>query len=204
MKRAWRVLLGLVILAAIIALPVFNWSEARKYAERGTLRWCVVAQAPVSSGDRVNEQDVGLTITRVTGSDICVADVRRAIGKYATSRLVKDELVRASNLSEAVPARVPADGAAVPVEVKTEHAGSVTPGTRLVFVQEKGKAVRMIPARKGKGAKRKWHGLEVISVAVSGKDASTTILTVAVEPADVALVPALATGQWRPVILELK
>jgi hypothetical protein len=87
------------------------------------------------------------------------------------------------------------------VEVKTEHAGSVKPGARLVFVQEKDKRAVMVPARRGKGPKAKWHGLEVMSVAVSAKDASITTLMVAVEPCDVALIPALAIGQWRPVII---
>jgi hypothetical protein len=60
---------------------------------------------------------------------------------------------------------------------------------------------QVVPARKGRGPKPKWHGLEVVSVAVSAKDASITTLMVAVEPCDVALIPALAIGQWRPVIV---
>jgi hypothetical protein len=200
MKSAWRWPAGLIVLGATIAVPVGSWSLARKHADLGTLRWCVVTKRPVVVGARIVAEDVGLTIRRVK-ADTCVADARRVTGKYASAHIGAGELVTATHLAEFVPARVPADGAGVPVEVKTEHAGSVKPGARLVFVQEKDKRAIMVPERKGKGPKPKWNGLEVISIAVSAKDASVTTLMVAVEPSDVALIPALAIGQWRPVII---
>jgi hypothetical protein len=204
MNGAWRWLASAAVLLAVIAAPVYSWYVASDYSDLGTLRWCVVTKALLIGGSRVKDEDVGLTIRRVKANDTCVADVRRAVGKYATKDLRVDELMTPSHLSEFVPVRVPVNGAAVPVEVKTEHSGSVRPGTRLVFVQEKDKAIKMIPAAKDKGAKRKWHGFKVISVVVSAKDASITTLTVAVQQADVSLIPALATGQWRPVILGLQ
>ena len=201
MKSAWRWPAAIAVLLTITVGPVLNWKAAETYSALGTLRWCVVTKRPISAGARFAAEDVGLTIERVGPNDTCVADVRRAVGNYAVSNIAAEALLRPTHVSDLVPARVPLKGAAVPVEVKTEHSGSVQPGTRVAFVQEKEKRTRMIPAPKGKGAKRKWQGLEVIAMAPSAKDASITTLTVAVEAGDVSLIPALASGQWRPVIV---
>jgi hypothetical protein len=200
MTGLWRWPVSLAAFAAILAVPVVNWYAARDHADAGTLRWCVVAKRPVVRGARIADEDVGLTMRRLS-ADTCVADIRRVKGKYASAQLDAGKLVSSGNIVDLAPAAVPANGAAVPIEVKSEHAASVQPGTRLIFVREKDKRTTTIPARSGKGAKRKLRGLEVISVAVSGKDGAVTTLMVAVEASDISLIPALATGQWRPVII---
>ena len=203
MNAFLRAVGSLIVFITVLAGPFYSWRLASQYPDLGTLSWCVVTKSPVMRGAQFRDEDVGLSVRRLKKTDTCVADLRRAVGKYAASPLRMDELVTPVHVTDAVPATPPSKGVAVPVEVKTEHAGSVRPGIRLAFIQEKDKSIRMIPRPKGTGAKRTWPGLEVISVAASGK-ASTTTVTVAVTQADAPLIPALGSGQWRPVIVSLQ
>lgn len=192
-----------VVCLILVSLPFVSWRRAGRDAAIAEkhFRWCVVTQTPVARGLKINHENVSWAVKRLSENEDFIADKSQAIGKYAWADLAEGEILKPAHFSDFAPTKVPLDGAAVPVEVKTEHAGSIKPGMRLAFVQEKEKPVLMIPDAKNLTGKQKSAGFEVISIAVSSKDASITTLTLAVEKNDLASVRDLANGQWRPVIL---
>ena len=130
-------------------------------------------------------------------TDDFIAVEKTAIGKYAHTGIARDEPLRSEHLSEFAPVDVPAGGAVVPIEVKAEHAYNLKPGMQLAFVQDK----VMFPASNDIPAAAKDTGFLLLSVTPSARDGAITTLTVQVPQNKMEAVAALATGQWRPVVL---
>jgi hypothetical protein len=197
-------LFGAAVSLAIAALPIAgSWwvASGRATVTEGSMRWCIEAKTSVVKGIKLTDENVDWTIRRVKAWEHCVSGAKQAVGKYAVVNLMEGDLLKPEHFSEFAPAKVPDGGAAVTVEVKTEHAAGLKPGMRLAFVQEKEKTTIMIPEAKKLTGLQNASGFELLSITASQKDASVTAVTIAAEKSDLTYVPTLASGQWRPVIL---
>jgi hypothetical protein len=199
----------LYLIATVVSLGVavspiaWSWWAAfqRDYVTEGRQQWCIIAKTPIVRGLKLADENVDWAIRRVRADDRFIWDARRVVGKYALVDLAEGDLLKSEHLSGFAPSKAPDGGAAIPVEVKTEHAGGLKPGMRLAFVQEKEKERMMIPAAKGVMERTIEPGFELLSVVTSSKDASVVTLTIAVNKTNLAYVQDLAIGQWKPVIL---
>ena len=192
---------AIICLAIVFSPIVASWwlVYARADVKDGRMQWCVVAKRPLIKGLKLTEQNVDWTIRRVRKGDGFIPDTQSAIGKYATIDLNEGELLKPEYLSEFAPAKTDETSAAIPIEVKSEHAAALKPGMRLAFVQEQEKKSVMVP--EAGSAQTTASGFELISITTSSKDASAITIIVSVSKTDLAKLQGLAVGQWRPVIL---
>lgn len=85
----------------------------------------------------------------------------------------------------------------MPIEVKTSDVSGLKPGLHLAFVQE-GKDVQ---PRTTLLNNQGHPGLLLLSMTTSTNDRADTTLFVEVGKDDLASVPLLVSGTWRPVVL---
>jgi hypothetical protein len=204
LTTALYVLTAAVCLGIAFSPVAASWVAAASWGDTagGRLRWCVVVKEPLVKGLVVKQRDVDWTIRRVSEWDDFIPDVKSVVGKYALVDLKEGELVRPGQLAEFAPSATPADKAALPVEVKAEHAVGLRPGMQLAFIREKEeKKVVLLPQPRGAGGQAPGTGFELLSVANASKDAAAVTLTVAVPKAELLSIQDLAVGQWRPIIL---
>jgi hypothetical protein len=205
-----RVLLATIfyLLAAIACLSIAfmpvaaSWLAVSYWGYAGErAQWCIVVRRPVPKGLVLTDQNVDWTIRRIGTGDRFIPDVKSAVGRYALVDLAEGEILKPEHLSQFAPSGAAEGSAAIPVEVKAEHAVGLKPGMRLAFVQEKEKKSVMLPEAKVLNGEATGQGFELLSVAASSKDPSVVTLTVAILKHDLVFAQDLAVGQWRPVIL---
>ena len=141
-----------------------------------------------------------------------IASARLSMGRYAAENLQPGLALRARQLQERMPFSIPPCGAVVSVQVKGDHATHLRPGMRLVFVAEKPAGDK--PASKdqplGPLPKPLWEhrgdshnakGLELLTVTAGVPAAGGAVLLVAVPNEAKDVIPLLAAGEWRPVVV---
>jgi hypothetical protein len=200
LRIIWYVIVMAVSIVLIASPVLISWLFAHKIHNNSQyrLRWYIVAKTHIAKGTRLTEDDLrGRLGLLVADTDDFIAVEKLAIGKYANAAIGQGKPLRLEHLSEFAPMDVPAGGAVVPIEVKTEHAYNLQPGMQLAFVQDK----VMFPASQDILAAAKDTGFLLLSVTPSTRDGAITTLTVQVPQHKLKAVAALATGQWRPVVL---
>lgn len=202
LANIFYLLTGIICLGIVFSPIAASWwlVSQRQYDREGRMQWCVVVKRPLIKGLKLTEENVDWTIKRVRTGDQFIPDAKSAIGRYAQRDLAEGELLKPEFLSEFAPSEESYADAAIPVEIKSEHAAGLKPGMRLAFVQEREKKSVMIPAVKVEGQTSE-SGLKLLSITASLKDAALVTIFVSVSKSDLAKVQDLAIGQWRPVIL---
>jgi hypothetical protein len=213
MRYAWAVLrvsyylvCGAIGSAVLVGLVAADWWLAMPTARTNPLRlqWYVTVKNNVAKGTvllagnlrlglRKQPTDDGLIRTR----RFCTT-VDLAVGKYATEDIAPGAALCDENLAILGPGESPVGGAIVPVVVKTDYTGNLKPGMRLAFVGSN----EILPALK-KAPEPAVQGFLLVSIAPSPREPSNSILSVAV-PKDglVGAGRSLATGDWRPILLD--
>lgn len=121
----------------------------------------------------------------------------RIVGRFAREDLLDRQRITPNLISELAPTSVDAASMALSVEAKTEHCASLLPGMRLCFAQNK----KLLPSSSELKSGRPWQGLLLLSISPSRKDGALTSLIVRLPRVQSNWLPALASGQWRPIIL---
>lgn len=192
-----RIIGGLLLTATVVAAAVglsWRWAEDRNGGKPRYLRWHIIAKSDIPQGAQLREENVGWKLGWVPDESQFYPKAILAIGQFAKVKIDAGTRLNSYNLQRFALATAPENGAVVPVEIKTEHAGGLQPGMKLAFVHNK----EMLPASKEGEAQR---GFEVLCITTSQRDPAITTLMVKVEPSYMVLLPSLATEQWRPVVL---
>lgn len=212
-RQFWHIFASLLGIAVLLSLVFVSWWYAKDKAFR--LRWHITAKHQLVKGTRLTEKDIDWNLGRLSEELQFIPTKDFVIGKYTKTDLSEREVITPEQISEYAPSTVAQGNLVVPVEMKTEHAISLKPGMYLAFVQEK----IMLPAVKTPAPKtplkkttaalkqpkptlpKSVQGFLLLSVTPSLRDAAITTLTVEVPLEQIDSVAALATGEWRPVIL---
>jgi hypothetical protein len=198
-RMIFYALVGVISLAAFALVILKNWEKASpgwgENSPRLTLH--ATASRKIRKGARVKDEDVTWAISRLRQGESGLPKRSLARGKYAVTDIAEGSALRPGLLSDFAPVEAPQNGAAIPVEVKTDHAVHLVPGMRIAFLKDN----EMLPKGRNPDAGENSRGFLLLSITGSVKDESLTTLTVQVPPAEMVSLSALGSNQWRPVVL---
>ena len=192
-----RIIGGFLLTAIVVAGAVilsWKWAESWNGGNPRNLRWHIVAKSDIPQGAQLREENVGWRLGWIPAGSRFFPKGTLAIGKFAKDNITAETCLNSDNLTPFALATAPENGAVLPVEIKTEHAGGLQPKMRLAFVHDR----EMLPPSKPGETQ---SGFELLCITTSQRDPAITTLMVKVVPSYMALLPALATEQWRPVVL---
>jgi hypothetical protein len=182
---------------AVVALIIVSWWEAAQQP-RHHLRWTAIAKSKITQGSQLTEAQLQWRFVKLPEDFGFIASAKAALGRYARRTIDEGSPLCPEDLDDLPPTDVPTGGAVVPVQVKSDLAGSLKPGMRLAFVQEK----EILPSIETLASSKDGRGFFLLALGASPSDTKVTLLTIQVEASGLALVPKLGTGEWRPVILD--
>jgi hypothetical protein len=197
LKNAALTLASLAILGGLFFLGYRTWILRGPGNGNLHLRWHCIAETRVLQGMTVAPENVQMRLWWLRENANFIPTPDEATGRFALRLIEGDSILRGDLLSELGPKDAPAGGALVPVEVPADDAIDLVPGLRLAFAQQKA----MIPSSKDLSQPRGQPAFTLLAIHPSPRDPKVTTLVVAVPRCRMAEAAALATNQWRPVIL---
>jgi hypothetical protein len=188
----------LAVAAALLWVVYWNWLASH---DVGRLVWTVRTKAPISAGESISKDRLEGGFAYVHGDGNRVETLSETAGSYAIQELTGGMIDRRQlSFNPLVPAVEPGSVISI-VEVSSNHAAVLKPGMMLAFAREEDKRERIYPSllqiRSGKPPP-----LRLLGITRKGND--VTSLVVEVPSCATQIAPALASGQWRPVVLRLK
>jgi len=200
LKEVGRWILSFLIVALVIALIYLDWSGAKQYTHDAQfrLRWYTSPREALTSGSLITKEQLRPRLAWIH-SDLRLTSADEMIGRYAIEPIESAEAPQDdpskpgfSRLAIHTP---PPGGAIVSVEVATDHVLTLEPGMAIAFAKEK----TVLPGTNDLCRKHD-HPMVLLAVTPSTRDPKLTALTVAVPDCCLELIPALSSGQWRPVL----
>lgn len=183
----------------ILAVTITSWIYARPVngSPPSRLRWHMITKNKIAKGTQIKIEDVTWTLGRVSTQDPLIPISKTVVGKYAKSDIEPNSTCVPSLLSDLALAEAPVGGVVIPIEVKSSDVSSLKPGMHLAFVQHDKNVEPKTTLLHG----QTQPGLQLLSMTPSSKEAGVTTLLVEVGKDNLASVPLLVSGTWRPVIL---
>lgn len=200
LQEVGRWMLSLLILALLLVLLSLNWSGAKRCTKDGELRlrWYASPRETLPSGSLITKEQLRPRLAWIRSElDLMPAD--EMIGRYALNQISSGEAPQDEpakpGFTRLAAHNAPPGGAIVSVEVATDHSVTLEPGMAIAFAKEK----TVLPGPNDLCQKHA-HPLVLLAVTPSARDPKLTALTVAVPDCCLELIPALSSGQWRPVL----
>lgn len=206
MRLARTLLRGLYYLVCAVAglaicggLVIGSW----RLAQPDRLQWYVTVRSDVAKGTKVLAENLRFNLRWLPinadrpSAPHFFTTPEQASGKYALEDIPSGDSLSEGNLATLAPADPPPGGAIVSIDVKTNYTASLKPGMRLSFAQQKA----MVPGSSG-ASKRAVRGLLLVSLAPSSRDPGVSTLSVEVPKGMMHVALLLATGEWRPIVVD--
>lgn len=200
--RSFRVLasvgaavLGIGVVAALVAL---SWSAARGLAEREGRRVRLVyrASGPLPAGHRITPRDVRLGLRRLPGAE--PAQTPLLLGWYVARPVGTDEPLLEGAASAHPVSTVSVPEMVLPVRASGGSTAGIRPGDVVGFVYDSF-AAGASPITLGIDGRA--DGYRVLAVSPTESDSTLFTVLVSAGVARAREAVALATGTWRPVVL---
>jgi len=196
-------MLSLLILALLLELLFLNWSGAKRCTNDGDLRlrWYASPRETLASGSLITKEQLRPRLAWVRSElDLMPAD--EMIGRYTLNQISSGEAPQDQpakpGFTRLAAHNPPLGGAIVSVEVATDHSVMLEPGMAIAFAKEK----TVLPAENDL-CRKHAHPMVLLAVTPSAHEPKVTALTVAVPDCCLDLIPALSSGQWRPVLFSV-
>ncbi len=192
---ALALLHSLALAAAITFLVVWNWDES---AGLGRFVWAIQPKAPIHVGEWIAKERLKGGLVRTDEQSEVAKTIAETAGMYGTSELTGNKIAKDDLSFHLVVRPVEKGSILAVVEVSSNHTAQLRPGMKLAFARTIDKKEEIFPSvkqiRSGKAPPLRLLG-------ITPKANDVTSLVIEVPECAIPMAAALATGQWRPIVL---
>jgi hypothetical protein len=191
----WAILHSIAAAAVLVGLVYWNWSASRS---KTRLVWTVRAKSPIYAGELIPKDRLEGGLSYLGPDGRGVETIRDVAGRYGTADFTQG-VISHDKLRFHVPVAASEAGSVfVAVEVGSQHTSVLRPGMLLAFARQDEKKQVIYPSlqqiRSGKAPPLRL-------VAITPKEKDVTSLVIEVPPCALPMLPMLAIGQWRPILV---